>query len=344
MIASPYITQLSERLKSAPKPIVFPEGSDPRILQAARAIAREGIALPILLGDRAFIKRSAHALDIKLEGIRIVEPEGSDRLNFFFQKMRQKERLQRFSDKQLSTLLLDSNYFGAMMLDGGEAAALISGATLATSSALVPLFRTIPLEDGIQTASSMLLLEMEENEHIGMHGLLFLADCSVIPNPTAQQLSDIALSTAKLAFLLRGEMPRVAFVSYSSHCAQTNDPSVQKIQQAFALTKERLTSLDFPIEIDGDLQVDAALDLFVAEQKNITGPVAGRANVLIFPDLHSGNIAAKMAQVVANIRAYGPILTGLQKPAAEISRGSSAHDIFGTAVILCTLAKPSEAL
>ena len=195
----------------------------------------------------------------------------------------------------------------------------------------------MPRQHGVETVSSMLILESEE-ARFGCEGVLFLADCGVIPEPTAEQLADIAVTTASLAGHLTNTLPKVALLAYSTHSENARLASVQKVQSATKLAKILARDLGINADIDGELQADAAINPFAALSKGVTGSVAGKASVLVFPDLNSGNIASKMAQFIADIPAYGQILTGLDRPAAEISRGASAHDIFGTAVIVAAQA------
>ena len=182
----------------------------------------------------------------------------------------------------------------------------------------------------------MLLLDMDD-DRFGMDGVLFLGDCGVIPDPTSQQLADIAYTNACLAYHLTNQTPRVAMLSFSTKNKNTRHESVRKVQDATALAREqakRFTEGE-GILIDGELQLDAALDEYTAKVKGLTdSSVAGRANVLVFPDLNSGNIASKAIQILAGARSYGQIITGLTKPCAEISRGASSHDILGTAIIV----------
>jgi phosphate acetyltransferase len=183
----------------------------------------------------------------------------------------------------------------------------------------------------------MQILESEE-ARFGCEGVLFLADCGVIPEPTAEQLADIAVTTAGLAGHLTNTTPKVALLAFSTHSANARLASIKKVQAATEMAKRKARELGIVADIDGEMQADAALNPFAAESKEVTGSVAGKASVLVFPDLNSGNIASKMAQHIADIPAYGQILTGLERPAAEISRGASAHDIFGTAVIVAAQA------
>lgn len=331
------INRLSLRLQNHPKRVAFPEGSDPRIIQAARQFATRGLGVPILLGDRSRIKINAARLDIRLDGIRIIEPERSDEMDAFATRFQGLRRFKGLDKKEATEYLADTNYFAAMMLASGACDAIVSGATASAASGLRPLFQIIRTQEGVQTASSMLILEQEESR-LGIEGALFCADCGVIPEPTAEQLADIAVTTAGLAYHLTNQAPKVAMLSFSSKKKASNNASINRVKAATSLARDKVRDLEMPVDIDGELQVDAALDSFIAEQKEITSSVAGKANVLVFPDLNSGNIASKLAQIVAGCRSYGQIITGLTKPAAEISRGASAHDIFGTAVIVAAQA------
>lgn len=332
------IDQLTSRLQRHPKRIVFPEGADPRIMQTARQFATRRLGAPILLGDRAEIKQRAARLDIRLDGIRILEPERSDDFELFLPMVDEHPKLAPLSAEEKRAVLLDRHNFAALMVRSRRADVLLAGATMRTSSGLRSLFRLLPLQDNVKSASSLLILD-QENPNYGMDGVLFLADCGVIPEPTAEQLTDIALTTAHTAFHLTNETPRVAFLSYASKSRRPTHPSIMKIREAVEMAKARAQRLPYEILIDGELQLDSALSPVVAEQKGMTdSPVAGRANVLIFPDLNSGNIASKMIQLVAGARTYGQVITGLQHPCAEISRGAHVYDILGTAVISCAQA------
>lgn len=332
------ISRLSARLQNHPKRVVFPEGADPRIIQAARQFANKKLGIPILVGDRQRIKITAARLNVKLDDIRIIEPERSDELKSYAEKL---ASIQRYGNTNLqgdpAVLALNPNYFACMMVATAGADALISGATTHAASGLRTILQTMPRQAGVETVSSMQILESEEAK-FGVDGVLFLADCGVIPEPTAEQLADIAITTAGLAGHLTNTAPKVAMLAYSTHAANPRLSSVQRVQSATELARRKARELGIACEIDGEMQADAALNPFAAEAKEVSGSVAGKASVLIFPDLNAGNIASKMAQHIADIPAYGQILTGLERPAAEISRGASAHDIFGTAVIVAAQA------
>jgi phosphate acetyltransferase len=328
----PLVPKLVEKLQRHPKRIVFPEGSDPRILQAARQWVTRRMGVPILLGDRTAIKTAAAKLDINLEGMRLIEPVRSEDFESLAQEFTRIRRSKSLVADEGRAAISDTNYFATMMLSTGRVDALVAGATVTASSALRPLFQIIPRLENVQVASSLMILDFDEKK-VGSDGSLFLADCGVIPDPTAEQLCDIALSTAMIAHHLTNETPRVAMLSYASK-GTSNHRSIVKVRTATELARTKAETGHLPLEIDGELQLDAALDPYAAEAKKIASPVAGRANVLIFPDLNSANIGYKLVQVLAGANTFGQILTGLSKPAAEISRGASAHDIFGAAAVV----------
>lgn len=328
-----FFEALYQQLRHHPKRIVFPEGRDPRILQAARQIVTRQCGVPVLLGDRARIKENARLLDIRLDGMRILEPERSDDMDLFLPMLESVPHFANLSLNEQKQLLLNRHNFAALMLLTSRVDALVSGATATTSSGLRSLFRIIPTQPAVKTASSMMILD-QENTTVGQEGFLFLADCGVIPDPDATQLADIAVSTAVRMAHLTNRTPRVAFLSFATHARKPAHPSILKIRQALPIAQAKAAAIDLNADFEGELQLDAALDPEVAQQKGLSDSlVAGRANVLVFPDLNAGNIASKMLQVVAGARTYGQLIIGLEKPCAEISRGAHVYDIFGTAVL-----------
>lgn len=331
------INRLTERLKRHPKRVVFPGGSDPRILEAAHEFASQNLGVPILVGDRAKIETSAKQLKVDLDKIRIIEPRLSSDWDNFVKKFQGLRRFRRMNDKEVEDYLKNPNYFATLMLATAQADAIVSGATSTASSALRPLLQIIPRHSKEQDISSLNIFDLSDTE-TGESRALFLGDCAVIPNPTSQQLANIAIRTAALGYHLTNSTPRVAMLSYTSKSTSSDNPTVIKMKAAAELARQKASELDIPMEIDGELQVDAALDPIVAGTKKIETSVAGNANVLIFPDLHAANISLKLVQILTQMRNYGPILTGLTKPAAEISRSSKVSDIFGTAVVVASQA------
>ena len=327
-----FIGNVIEKLQRHPKRVVFPEGEEPRILQAARQFYALRLGAPIVLGDAAKIKAVAEGLNIPLEGIRVINPPVSEELDNFANRFFRLRREKGVQAQEAREAMLQPNYFGTMMLAMHQADGLISGASHITSSLLRPLFQIIKAAPSITTASSCMVMEVEDTR-IGEQGVLFMADCGVIPDPTVDQLADIAVSTAQFARHMVGVRPRVALLSFSTKGSAAH-PSVGKVQAATAVARRKAEQLFLEADFDGELQVDAALVPEIADRKLRDSKVAGRANVLIFPDLNSGNIASKLVRLVGHANAYGQILLGLNRPAADVSRGSSAHDILGVAAIV----------
>src|SRR5262245_54507928 len=327
-----FIGSVIEKLQRHPKRVVFPEGTEPRILQAARQFYCLRLGAPILLGDRGKIKNAASQLNVSLEGIRIINPAESEDLEAFVQRFELLRRTKGIKTKEAREAMRNPNYYGAMMVAMHQADGLVSGASEITGSTLRPLFQIIKVAPQTATASSCMIMEVEDTR-FGENGVMFLADCGVIPEPTVEQLADIALSTAQLSRQILGVRPRVALLSYSTKGSATH-ATIGRVQAATALAHQKAQQKRFEADFDGELQVDAALIPDIASRKLPESKVAGRANVLIFPDLNSGNIASKLVQHVARANAYGQILLGLDRPAADVSRGSSAHDILGVAAIV----------
>src|SRR3954471_12947407 len=327
-----FIGTLMEKLQRRPKRIVFPEGSEPRVLQAARQFHSLRLGAPILLGDRTKVKEVALALNVSLEGIRVINPAESDELENFTHRFEALRRFKGLKTMEARQAVLQPNFFGAMMVAMHQADGFVSGTNEFTGSVLRPLFQIIKVAPKTTTASSCQVMEVEDTR-FGHNGVLFMADCGVIPDPTVEQLSDIAISTAQLARQLLNVRPRVALLSFSTKGSATH-PSIGKVQAATAMARQKSKEKQMDADFDGELQVDAALVPEIAARKLPESQVAGTANVLIFPDLNSGNIASKLVRHIARANAYGQILLGLDRPAADVSRGSNAHDILGVAAIV----------
>jgi len=329
-----FIGGVIEKLQRHPKRIVFPEGAEPRVLKAARQYQALRLGVPVLLGDRARIEQAAGELDLSLDGIRIINPAESDELDNFARRF---NRLRHYKGKRMDGLeardaVLQPNHFGTMMLAMHQADGFVAGARQVTAGVLRPLFQTIKPAPHTSTVGSCLILEVEDSA-LGENGVLFLADCDVIEDPSVEQLADIAVSTAQLARHLLGVRPRVALLSFSTK-GSASHPSVGKVRAATALAEQKALERKLDAEFDGEIQVDTALVPEIADRKLPDSKLGGNANVLIFPDLNAANIASKLARLLARANAYGHILLGLDRPAADVSRGSSAHDILGVAAIV----------
>ncbi len=327
-----FIGSVIEKLQRHPKRIVFPEGTEPRVIQAARQFYSLRLGVPILLGDRSKVKEAAERLNVSLEGVRITNPAESEELDGFVRRFEKLRRSKGIKEREARDAMLKPNYFGAMMVAMHQADGFISGTSEVSGSVLRPLFQIIKVAPKATTASSCMVMEVEDTK-FGDSGVIFMADCGVIPEPTVDQLTDIAISTARLARQLIGQRARVALLSYSTKGSATA-PTIGKMQAATALARQRAQEIGLEADFDGELQVDAAIIPEIAQRKLPDSKVAGRANVLVFPDLNSGNIASKLVQHMARANAYGQILLGLDRPASDVSRGASAHDILGVAAII----------
>ncbi len=326
------IQGLIEKLQRHPKRFVFTDGDDARVLQAARQVVTRGMGVPMLIGDRSIVKAKAAKLGLDTKGMRIIEPERSSELDAFIAELAAIPRFRDLTPDALRKLALDPCYFAAVMLRLNQAEAILTGANVGAVSSLRPLLQVIGTQEGIKTASSLLILDLEE-KGVGIDGALFMGDCGVIPEPTPEQLADIAIATANLARHITNAIPKVAMLSYATHGSAQHAPLL-KVREATRLATEKAAAANLMIEIEGEMQIDAALDKATAIMKGVgNSPVAGSANILIFPDLNSGNIASKLVQLLTGANKFGHILTGLRRPAAEISRGASAHDILGAAAI-----------
>lgn len=327
-----FIGTIIEKLQRHPKRIVFPEGAEPRVLQAARQFHALRLGAPILLGDRAKVKETAADLNIALDGIRVINPADSEELENFARRFHALRREKGIRQEEARDAMRQANYFGAMMVAMHQADGLVSGVSHITGSVLRPLFQIIKVAPEAKVASSCMVMEVEDTR-LGEKGVLFMADCGVVPEPNVEQLAEIALSTAQLSKHLLNIRPRVAMLSYSTKGSATH-ASIGKMQAATALARQKAEQKRFECDFDGELQVDAALVPDIADRKCADSKVAGKANVLVFPDLNSGNIASKLVRLVGHANAYGQILLGLDRPAADVSRGSNAHDILGVAAIV----------
>lgn len=326
------IQSLIEKLQRHPKRFVFADGDDARVLQAARQIVTRGMGVPMLIGDRSIVKAKAAKLGLDTKGMRIIEPARSNELESLVAELRSIARFSELDDAELRAIAVQPTYFATLMLRLNQAEAILTGASAGVANSLRPLLQVIGTQEGIKTASSLLILDLSD-KGVGIDGALFMGDCGVIPDPTPEQLADIAISTATLARHITNAIPKVAMLSYATHGSASHAP-LEKVREATRLAKAKAAANQLMVHIEGEIQVDAALDRATAIMKGIgESPVAGSANVLIFPDLNSGNIASKLVQILTGANKFGHIIMGLKRPAAEISRGASAHDILGAAAI-----------
>ena len=327
------VEKIKEKARSEVKTIVFPEGDEPRTIRACSILHTEGLARPILLGDAARIRAAAASLNADLAGIEIVDPEKSDRSAEYAQLLCELRKKKGMTRETADRLVLDPMYYGMLMVKSGEADGLLSGAVHTTGDMLRPALQIIRTKPGINVVSSSVLLELD-NDRFGEDGVLLFSDCVVIPCPNAQELAQIAVSSAMTARDLCGfTEPRVALLSFSTKGSADHE-LVTKVREATAIAHEMAPDL----LLDGELQFDAALIPEIGASKASGSPVAGCANVLIFPDLQAGNIGYKIAQRLTGATAVA-VLQGLAKPCNDLSRGCSVDDIVTTAAITAVQAQ-----
>jgi phosphate acetyltransferase len=327
-----FIESIFEKVRRHPKRIVFPEGTEERVIRAAVDFHSKGLGTAVLLGTKTAIQKKAQSLKVKLDHVGLIDPAKADDLEHFVDRFASLRKTKGIGKDEAIAAIKQPAYFATMMLANGSVDGLVAGASTTATTMLRPLFQVIQLEPGVKAASSCNVLQLEKKV-FGQDGVLYLADCSVIPDPTAEQLGDIALMAAKLARQLHGIKPRVAFLSYSTK-GSARHRTLEKIMAAVALAQHKAAEKNLQADFDGELQADSALVPAIANLKAAHSRVAGKANVLVFPDLNSGNICSKLVQLVANGTVYGPILNGLCKPATDLSRGCTVQEIVGSAAIV----------
>ena len=319
---------IREKAKKNPKIIVLPEGEEPRMIKAAETIINEGFASLILLGREENIKSKARELGIDLPNkIKIINPKDSERLKEYAESYYQIRKNKGVSLDEAYQLLENPLYFGALMVYHDDADGLVAGSVNATGDVFRPALQTIKTAPGINIVSSSFVMVVPDCPY-GENGIIVFADCALNPEPNAEQLADVAIASAATGKALVGFEPRVAMLSFSTK-GSGKHPLIDKVVEATKIAKEKKPEL----LIDGELQADAALIPSIGERKAPNSKIAGKANVLIFPDLNSGNIAYKLIERLAKAEAIGPISQGMRKPVNDLSRGCSAEDIVNVVAI-----------
>jgi len=327
-----FINSVFNKLKRHPKRIVFPDGDDPRVIRAAQIFYERDLGVPVLLGKRDVIERVALTEGASLDHVAIINPETSSDLPVFCQRLERLDRYRNMGVKDSRAMMTNHNYFAAMMVQYGLADALVGGVSSYGGTLLRPLLNLVKPLPHAEVVSSCTIVELENKKH-GDDGVLFFADTGVVPDPSMSQLASIAVQTGLLARQVFGQRPRVAMLSFSSK-GSAKTASTEKVAGATEIARKLVDQIGAEIAIDGEMQADAALDPVMAEKKVGPSLVAGRANVLIFPDLNSGNIAIKLVHHFAAARTFGQILLGLTRPAADLSRGASPEEIACMAALV----------
>ena len=329
-----FVMDIKNKAVSSPRKLVLPEGNDQRVVRAARILADERIASSVtLLGRTSDVKELAKTEGIDLNGINIISPETDQNLDKYAGVFYELRKAKGMTAEQARIDIVDTPRWGAMMLRNGEADAMVSGAARTTADILRAGLAIIGTVQGLKTASSCFVMTGMDPQY-GKDGAMIFSDCAVVPDPTPEQLADIAESAAMSCREFLNTEPVVAILSFSTKGSAKHD-DVAKVQNAVEILKNRKVDFVF----DGELQADAALVPSVLDKKAPGSPVRGKVNVLVFPDLNSGNIGYKLVQRLGNIQAYGPFLQGFAKPISDLSRGASVDDIVTTCAVTLSRVK-----
>jgi len=324
---SDIISKFKDMAREAKKTIVLPESLEERMLKAAEIIIKEGIAEIILLGEEGEIKSAARGAGSDVSGARIIPLEGTAQAGELAGKLYELRKHKGMTEEQAAETLKTPMYYAAMLVKEGLAHGYVAGAENTTGNTLKPALQIIKTRPGINVVSSFFLM-IHPDSRWGVDGCLVFADCALVPDPDENQLAEIAITTADSFKTMLKKQPLVAMLSFSTK-GSASHPAVDRVAHATRIVAEKRPD----IKIDGDLQADAALIEKVGASKAPGSPVAGRANVLIFPDLNSGNIAYKLVQRLAGAEAIGPVIQGIARPVNDLSRGCSVEDIVSVAAI-----------
>lgn len=320
------IEQIKNQAKKRVNPIVLPEGTEERVIQAAVKLRDEKIADPILIGNPTDIQKTVKKLNLNLKGIQIFNPVEYPDLNNFCQTYYELRKHKGITQEQAQQTMLNPLYFGAMLVRQGIAAGAVAGSINTTGDVLRAAIQIIGLMPKVKVVSSCFIMVLPKGQ------ILTFADCAVIPDPDPEQLASIAISSANTHKRLVGSDPKIAMLSFSTK-GSAEHPLADKVIEATQLLKK----MDPALIVDGELQFDAAYIPEIGKRKAPNSPVAGQANVYIFPDLNAANISYKMVQRLAGAEAIGPVIQGLAKPYNDLSRGCSVDDIVNVAAICSIL-------
>lgn len=329
-----FFGQVIEKLKKSPKTIVFTEGNDPRILEAASRLLASNFLKPILVGNPDEVQKVAEESGFNIRGAQIIDPNNFEDFDKMVEKFVEIRKHKGATEETAREFLSKSNYFGTMLVTMGYGDCLLGGATYSTADTVRPAFQLVKTKPGNNIVSSCFILVRPGAT--GQNEVLAMADCGIIIDPTEDELVEVAVETIKCAKTF-GADPKVAFLSFSTN-GSAKDESVTKMRNACERTKKLLPD----VPIDGEMQFDAAVSPNVAKKKFPNSKVAGHANTFIFPNINAGNIGYKIAQRMGNFEAYGPILLGLNSPINDLSRGCTASEVYSMALITAATAVDNE--
>lgn len=330
-----FIEEMKEKAKSDIKTIVLPEATDIRVLKATDTICKEGFANVILIGEEETVNSLARENGLDISKAKIVNPKNSEKYEAYAESFYELRKAKGMTEEQAHSLMLDPVFFGMMMVKSSDADGLVSGAAHSTADTLRPALQILKTAPNTKLVSAFFLMSVPDCD-LGDDGIFVFSDCALNINPNSEELSEIAISSAKSFEQLTGKKSNVAMLSFSTHGSGKSE-LVDKVVEATKLVKEKAPELN----VDGELQLDAALVKEVAELKAKGSTVAGHANTLIFPNLDAGNIGYKLIQRLGKAEAYGPMCQGIAKPVNDLSRGCSAEDIVGVVAITSVQAQIS---
>ena len=328
-----FIEGIKEKARKDLKSIILPETEDVRILQATEKILKEGFANVVLIGNVEETKKLAANNNINIDGATIVEPSKSEKYEEYVNTFYELRKSKGITIEQAKEIMLNNVYFGMMMVKAGDADGLVSGAAHSTADTLRPALQILKTSPGTKLVSAFFLMVVPDCEY-GENGTFIFSDAGLNPNPTAEELSEIAISSAKSFEQLVEKEAKVAMLSFSTYGSAKSE-LVDKVQEATKLLKEKAPN----IKADGEMQLDAAIVEEIGQKKAPGSEVAGHANTLIFPDLNAGNIGYKLVQRLAKAEAYGPLCQGIAKPVNDLSRGCSSDDIVGVVALTAVQAQ-----
>lgn len=331
-----FVETMKEKARQNIKTILLPESEDLRVIKAAVDVEKEGFAKVVLIGNEENVKKLASDNNIDISKLTIIEPLKSEKFEEYANKFYELRKAKGMTIEKAREIMKDEIYFGTMMVKVGDADGIVSGACHPTAHTLRPALQILKTAPGTKLASAFFLMVTKCPEY-GEDGVFVFADSGMNEYPDADGLSEIAISSAKSFKQLVGKEPRVAMLSYSTY-GSASSPLTEKVVEATKILKEKAPDLI----CDGELQLDAAIIPEVAQRKAPGSPVAGKANVLIFPDLDAGNIGYKLVQRFGRAEAYGPLCQGIAKAVNDLSRGCSSEDIVGVVAITSVQAQDME--